>query len=375
MIFFTFLFIYWDFNFDDLQEKIKDSVLMPMFVICYVPKCTGCAKIKETYNDFIAMTGNRTDIYTSMVNCIEYEDYCKYMNTTVTPTSVLIMGENPRYWPKTTVNSAEEWNTFIDRYIGGNLKKIKSKEQLDEVIQKTTENGGVTYYLQVPKDNDENLRKIRRRAYHFLIYNVSFAYSIDESLEKPKFQRFYSKNCKIEFNDDFSQIDDFINEIKFGPTHKYNMDEWNKIKNVKMAVVVNENELLEIQKNELIRLSDSFCTKVNFGWISIQETPEIMNEFSLQNDFPINLISDESRNCYSTTKHRLMDIYKSKFIHKFLNQQIECGEMFGHIEVQKTEHKVNNHINAGIFTIGYITSGLLIIGLLRLRDDPESKIE
>lgn len=380
MILFFLLQIYWKFNFDELDEKIKNSFSMPIFVNCYTPSCVKCKNIKSQYDDFISISGNRTDMYTSMINCLANEYFCQYLGVTITPVSFLIIGNNSRYWPKTNSNKAEDWITFVDKFFNSNLKKVdlENKNQLDNIIQKSTNNGGVTYYIVVKNNGDELLRKIRRSAYHYLIYNVSFAYSIDESIEKESITRFYTKDYSEKFSGDLDDVDNFINEVQFGPLHMYDYEEWLKVKSPKMFLFTNQNYILNSQKKGLIKLANKFH-QISIGWSSIKEESSklFFDHFPL-NDLPINLIYNDNNgndSCFALSKERTLALSEIDFVPNFLNKYIKCNESSENSNTSNIIAFKYGKISGKKFLIFYTMVGLVTIGMLRLKIIEEEKEE
>lgn len=381
MIICFLLHIYWRFNLDEIDEKIKNSFSMPIFVICYTPSCQKCKNIKSQYDDYISISGNRTDMYTSMINCIAHEDFCQYLGVSITPVSYLIIGNNSKYWPRTNSNKSEDWISFVDKFLNSNLKRIElnNKNQLFDVIQKSTENGGVTYYIIVKSNRDETLRKIRRIAYHYLIYNVSFVYSIDENIEKVSITRFYTKSCSEKFEGDLSNVINFINEVKFGPLHMYDYKEWMKVKSPKLFLFTNQNFILNSQKKGLIQLANKYHHhKISIGWISTEdENSKQFNDYFPLNDLPMNLIyqKKESESCFAISKERTIDLYQKDFVTNFLNNNIACNQSSNNSTVSRIITIKSNKISGKKFLVIYIMTGLIIIGILRLKPVEEAKEE
>lgn len=388
MILCFLLNVYWKFNLNELDEKIKNSFSMPLFVVCYVPSCKKCTNIKSEFNDFISISGNRTDMYTSMINCLVHEDFCKYLDVPITPISYLIIGNNSRYWPKTYSNQAEDWISFVDKYVNSNLKKIDydNKKQLNHIIQKSTDNGGVTYYLVVKNSRDDILRKIRRTAYHYLVYNVSFVYSINENIENAEITRFYTKNYSEKFNGDLHEAEKFIEEVQFGPIHKYDYKEWKRQKSPKLFLFTNQNYILDSQKEGLIKLEDKFHRNISIGWVSMTEesSRQFFNDFPLT-DLPISIIYDNINStsyCYFLTKERTINIAETKFVENFFEQKLICNQTLDDSNITLNDSpkksiamKSKMIISGKKFLIIYISCGLIIIGLLRLKQNDDDEKE
>ena len=378
MILFFIISIQWEFNFKELENKISNSFSIPIFVICYVPNCKKCKQITTEFKEFITSTNDRDDIYISKINCLESEKYCNYFNATLLPKSYLVIGNNSRYWPQTSANTAEEWNDFIDHYIRANTKKIQNENQLMEYVNQNTMNGGTTFLLKIKDNDDESLRKVRRQSYHYLIYNITFFYAFDQNLMQYEFYTFYSYKCSLKLIGNNSMLTTFINNHKFGPTHHFDLSELESIQNNKFLLIVNHDDLSISQKKNLIKIVDKYCNKIVIGWIKYSEIiqSQAMKEklINITHDMcPFVMIYNS--NNYAFSYMRLSNITESLFVDKFLNKELKDGEIFGKVCRQKNITKTETKVKSEFFSLSYIIFGLLIIALLRLKDIPESKIE
>lgn len=380
MILCFFLMIYWKFNLEEIEDKINHSFSMPIFIICYTNSCKQCKDIDRQYSDFISLTGNRTDLYTSKIDCIENEEYCSYLNVHITPTSILILGNNSKYWPTTNSNQAEDWNLLIDKSLGGNLKRIKDSdnrsEKVQEVIRNTLNSGGVTYYLIIQYENDKTLNTFRKLAYRYLIFNVSFLYFIDPTVESYELRRYFTADYYEVSQGDISHS---IKEVQFGPLHQYDLQEWNNINSIKIFLFTKNNYLLTTQKDKLISLSNEFGSKIRFGWVYVNNLTEFNQFFHYKgNDLPITIFYNLNLSCYVGTKQRTRDI-NSSIIEDFLNDRINCNQTIGEIPISKPtiaiQHFHNNAIDGKTFLLWSLLIGLILIGLIRLHPIRESKNE
>ncbi|KAH0790910.1 hypothetical protein GPJ56_005045 [Histomonas meleagridis] len=150
-----------------------------------------------------------------------------------------------------------------------------------------------------------------------------------------------SDKCSIKFEGNDDNLEQFITINSFGPLHKYDYNEYHMISgNTPLAVLVVEKDLLPIQKTALLELSNKYCGKMKFGWVSYSEAPEIVKDDAHDNtDLPMMIFNGK---CKTFTKIRSIELADSGFFEKSLNNEI-CDQIFDTKKnIKISERYINN---------------------------------
>lgn len=277
----------WKYNSSEIKDKLIESEEIPIFMFMYSTYCALCEDVILEASKLSKQISDRTVINYTEINCVEDPETCSRFNITRTPSIFLISGENPRYWPRTDTKTVDGWNEFIDKYIGLSVKKINSKEKLFNLINNISASENVIFCVVTPNEQDLKMKSIRRLSRKYTKYNVSFVYILDSTVETSTLTAYKSTKCSIQYDESQMDILQFIEKYKFGPFHKYNYEEWkNETSSNDLVVVYTKDSITQGTKISLSSIQNYYCD-VSFGWISAQESNDLLSLYELEeHDLP-----------------------------------------------------------------------------------------
>lgn len=375
---------WWEYNDDEFEEKKKNSFQKPILVVCYSKYCPHCNGLPEGTKQYSDGIGNRTDIYVTTIECSE-KTGCYRFQITGTPHIVLVIGKNRRYWPRIYSKNGEDWNKIIDSYLNPSLREIKTDQELSKAIDEPT-NGGATFHLETPDTTNQIFLTLKNLSNRYRLYNDTFTYRLNNKLSTPQLTVYNSPSCSFQYYPNSESVEDFVHTHRFGPKHRYDMDEYSKtMKKIPLITAYVEENLNGAQKYALKTFSNNFCNKAKFGWISLKESKNMM-KFVGKNNSELPLLVFHHKKCVSVYKGRIIKAEESGFLAAALDNHI-CGSTMENGQFIKNVTDEINLSNKDLsatkkwkisgykFSIVYLFTLLFLIIFIRFRSVDENKEE
>ena len=314
---------WWDFNEEEFPKIVANSFTKPLFVLCYSPTCPHCHGLPELLKNFSQNEGNRKDIYYTSIDC-SISTHCNYyFHISGTPHLVVVMGSQSKYWLPVPGRNISTWSPFVEKILQINMQEILSEKELLTFKQEQTF-GGTTFYLETPSTSTSYFKIISRLSRRFQLYNDSFIYSVNPSLNSFKFTAYISPDCGITMNNN-ENIESFIQKYKFGYLHKYDSQEMlDLISQEKTVLLINDRPLASSQIFAFSTLQSHFCQKIRYGWASSSNEPQVLKITShVSWDLPFLFGSDMKNGCEWMYKGKISDAFKNGFLQKVANGKCE----------------------------------------------------
>lgn len=389
MLLFLFsILTWWEYNDDEFDKMKTNSMNKPILVVCYSKYCPHCNGLPEGTKQYADGIGNRTDIYVTMIECSENPG-CYRFQITGTPHIALVIGKNRRYWPRIRSKNGEDWNKIIDSYLNPTLREIKTDQELIEAINEPTD-GGATFHLETPDTKNQIFQSIQNLSNRYRLYNDTFTYRINTQLESqsPQLTVYTSSSCSIQYQPNSGTVEEFVHTHRFGPKHRYDLDEYSKtFRKTPLITIYAEENLNGAQKYALKSFSNDFCNKAKFGWISLKESKNMMKNVN-KNNSELPLLVYHYKKCVSIYKGRVIKAGESGFLGASIDNHI-CGATMENGQVIKKNITQESNSNASLkepiperlkisgfkFSMIYLFSLLFLILVIRLRSTDENKEE
>jgi len=355
---------WWEYDESTFQEKVKNSLDMPIFALCYSPYCPHCHGLPEGLKKYSEGLGNRTDFLITSINCqVSYG--CRHFHIPGTPVMALVIGSNWRYWPITGERGPEGWDRWINETIRANLREVKDDNELN-VAKLEPKDGGSTFYLEVGDENHPFIDSLRNYSRYFRIFNDSFVYRINKNLTEPKLVAYRTPHCTKEFKGSITDLEKFFEANKYGLYHRYDYNEFAHLSSrEKVAIYVNEGGITNAQRNGLMKLSQHYCDKVTFGWTNIDDEKQILKLSKKQKvDVPFLYVVDRKIRCERVWMKKLLSAHYELF------PSILKGDCYGTMKTTKSNIPKDRltivFAVAGVI-VGLIVSALSVVPLKTLR--------
>ena len=321
--------ICWEFSKHIFHEKIRNSHKNPLFALCYSPSCSHCHGLPEQIKEYADSQPNRTDIIFTSVNC-DVSGNCDRFGLREIPQYILVVGENNVYWPKMKISNFSEWEKFISHYIEYDIEEISTKDELDAAI-KNTFYGGTTFHIETPSISDSSLSIIRQLVKRYIVFNDTFTYRLNYSIQNSELYAYRSPYCIHKFEGSISkhEISGFINENRFGYMHKYSFNEWIEENRIRRTAIFFEYGVIDEEHiSSLNRLARDHCKDLSIGWASGNDAKSALKMAKInQTELPIVLISNKKKDCSAMTSSTLNPSKIHSFSRMALNGQI-CESRF-----------------------------------------------
>ena len=375
---------WWEYNDDEFEEMKKNSFQKPILVVCYSKYCPHCIGLPEGTKQYSDGIGNRTDIYVTTIECSE-KTGCYRFQITGTPHIALVIGKNRRYWPRIRSRNGEDWNKIIDSYLNPSLREIKTDQELTDAINEPT-NGGATFHLETPDTKNPIFLSLKNLSNKYKLYNDTFTYRLNTKLESPQLAVYNSPTCSFKYYPNTESVENFVHAHRFGPKHRYDMDEYSKtIRKIPLITAYVEDSLNGAQKYALKSFSNNFCSKAKFGFISLKESKNMMKFVGLNNS-ELPLLVFHYKKCVSVYKGRIVKAEESGFLGAALDNHI-CGTTMenGQVIKKNATDEMNLANNLSIFrrwkfsgykfSMIYLFTLLFLILVIRFKSIDENKEE
>ena len=255
---------------ENWKKYTSNSFNVPVFALCYSPYCPHCVGLPEGFDRFSKGLGNRTDIVLMIINC--YGGYgCARLHIRGTPHIALVIGKEWKYWPATGERGAEGWDRWLNQTLAPTLRKIETDEELKEA-QQEPKDGGTTFLLEVPSENDPSIAILRNHTKLFRHYNDTFVYRVRKELDAAELIAYRKPGCPISYYGKMEEMYSFLLRNRFGLYHRYQYTEYLSIpQNERSAVLVVEKDLSKSQHHFLGLLGTNECSDINYGWASVED--------------------------------------------------------------------------------------------------------
>ena len=255
-----------NYSYLSLSLKMLHSKSKPIFVLFFSPHCGHCSGIPEALHDWANDLGRRKDIYITQIDC--YNTYgCIPFGIDRTPTQVLIIGNNKKYWPNTYYRDGKDWDLWVNQTWTEHLHEIDPSDLYNETLQ--TRNGGSTFYLQVPSKDSPILKKVAQLSRYYSIFHCNFVYSINISLKSPQFYAYQSPYCFHSYSF-YWNLQSFIEKYKFSAIHQFDSDEFFSYHSKPSAILYTRAPISDGQIDSLVELTknceDSKKKDYIYGW-------------------------------------------------------------------------------------------------------------
>jgi hypothetical protein len=317
---------WWDFKMEEFEDKRRNSLNKPIFAICYSRWCPHCHGLAEGTPAYAAGEGNRSDVYITMIDCVDHGHECALFHAWGTPHMVLVMGTNWKYWPRVRSKQASEWTIFLDKFLKPSLREVKTNEELLAAVREPS-GGGTTFHLETPTTDNQIMGELHNLSKEYHLFNDTFTYRLNKRLTAPVLTAFTSLYCSARWTN--GTLRAFLDQYKFGSRHDFDISEYKLYsRHSKMAVLVVEDGLIGGQNYALEKIPRQFCDEVRFGWIPIKDSKPVLDEFGLaSNDLPTLAYSDQDNNkdkCRAFFSGRTIEADRS-FLPDAVQGKI-CGE-------------------------------------------------
>lgn len=309
----TFLFRFsaetWvEFDESTWNKLVDNSFKKPIFALCYSPYCPHCHGLPEGFKRYHEGLGNRSDIYIMTIDCTSSTGCAKF-HIRGTPTIALVIGNNCKYWPRSPERGPEGWDRWINQTMNSDLRQIYNDSQLVDA-QFEPKDGGSTFYVEVPSESHSILDTFRNHSRYFKIFNDTFVYKVNTSLTEPKIYAFQKPGCPIEFNLPLSNLYEFFNEYKFGVLHQYTYAEFLAIPyRFKVGLYVVKEFLKPVMKYNLQMAAYNECSRVVYGWASLNENSEF-SKYIGTSTAPVMTFIDRRTSQYTQWKKAIKRVRK-----------------------------------------------------------------
>jgi len=351
-----------EWNPDKFDQIVKNSHEKPIFMVLYSTYCSHCAGLPEVFRQFSQNEGNRSDIYVTIVDCGKYHQ-CSRFQAKGTPNMIMIIGENPKYWPKTTSKLTKDWISLIDRYSKTSLRKISTSDELARV--RADPATGTVFFLETPNEVHKTFKYMREQSKSLQIYNGSFVYKVNPSIVEPKLIAYVSQKCGVYFQPKKQTIDQFLKMYRFGSKHLF---EWNELQDVQTyhstVILVVEDGLTKGQQFILSNIPHNECYDTSYGWISSRHTFQIHRDLNFsKDDLPAVVVYSKAKTCISRSNVRAIDMFSSGFVKLALAGEICGSEFWRPPNVRKYDNIFE--MNGKALFVVYISTVLLSIFLIQ----------
>jgi hypothetical protein len=370
---------WWDFRNEEWDEKRRNSLNVPVFVVCYSRWCPHCSGLPEGTREYSDGEGNRSDVYVTMIDCHDHFDECSHFHIRGTPHLVLVIGPKRKYWPRVYSKSGKDWNVFIDKYVKPSLREITTDAELLEA-KREPNGGGTTFHLETPTSDTPLILQLANLSKEFRIYNDTFTFRVNPNITSPVLTAHVSPYCTARWTS--GTLRQFLERYRFGSRHEYDQDEFRLYsRRSKMALLVVDDGLITGQNFALEALPKNFCEDITFGWLPVKDTKHLLKEFRQNvSDLPFMLYTDPDSKCRAFNRGRASEAEKSGFLRKAIGGEL-CDKTFldGLIRAEdgtfQSPHHVITAAEAGIrgivFWVGYLALGLMAILAVRLKSSGE----
>lgn len=299
MIFFLFLFCsskWWNFTDADFYVYMQeDSKLVP--IVGLFTNSSQSNTIMENFKNFSTNFQSTYKIDFTHVDCLK-TNFC---NTKVQisefPSIYLIQGPLYFYWKKIEITN---WESEINNFMNSNEPELLANNEYSlEKVQK----GGSLFQLTIQKQFKTVYNFFCKYITYYRIFNSSFTYSINESIQAATITCYFSENCFIRQRIRPIEIESFFEENKFSFYHVYHQ---NEIKNyIEISpfafIVFQDQSQMNFSSEKVFDTFKQQCSKFKFGFIDSKKNQNFIKEFSLENKtLPFVFAINVFENCYST---------------------------------------------------------------------------
>jgi hypothetical protein len=364
---------WWNFTNDEFEEKKRNSVALPIFVVCYSHWCPHCSGLPEGTVQYSESDGNRSDVLVTMIDCAERHAECAHFQIAGTPHMVLVMGPRRKYWPRVYSKVGRDWNAFIDRYVRPSLRAVATDAEL-AAAKREPADGGTAFHLETPRAGTALLRELANLSREFRIYNDTFTYRVSRARRGALLTAHTAPDCAAAW--DGRDLRAFLEAHKFGSRHEYDQDEYRLLaRRTKAAVLVVEEAATDGQKYALRSLPRRFCDAIAFGWLKVKDSPHLLREFRRNaSELPFLMYSDQNK-CRAFLRGRTADAETSGFLDKAANGEL-CGQWYPPQSSRSGAREARATFTGQAFSVVYVVSGLLLVMTVRFwTPDSEAKQE
>jgi hypothetical protein len=363
---------WWNFSNAEFAEKKRNSLTLPIFVVCYSHWCPHCSGLPEGTVQYSDSDGNRSDVLVTMIDCADQHSECSHFRIGGTPHMVLVIGQHRKYWPRVYSKVGKDWNVFIDKYVKSSLREVKSDTELLAAKREPTD-GGTTFHLETPTSDIPLMAELANLSKEFRIYNDTFTYVINSKLERPFLTAFTSPDCPTKWTT--GTLRQFLESHKFGNCHEYDQDEYRLLsRRAKATVLVVEEGLSSGQGYALQNVRRNYCSRITFGWLKAKNSKHLLSEFKKNtSDLPFLIYSDENK-CRAFYRGRTAEAGPSGFLEMALQGEL-CGKWYPGGPVSREELQ-EPRFTGGDYSMVYVIGGLSLVTLIRIcTQDGEAKQE
>jgi hypothetical protein len=364
---------WWNFTNEEFEEKKRNSLTLPIFVVCYSHWCPHCSGLPEGTVQYSDSDGNRSDVLVTMIDCADQHAECSHFHIGGTPHMVLVMGSRRKYWPRVYSKVGLDWNVFIDKYVKSSLRPVTTNAEL-EAAKREPADGGTTFHLETPLEDTDLMHRLGNFSKEFRIYNDTFTYRLDPKRKDAVLTAHISPDCSVTW--DGGNLREFLEAYKFGSRHEYDQDEYRLLsRRKKAAILVVEEGITTGQNYALERLGKKFCDTIAFGWLKVKDSPHLLKEFRKNtSDLPFLMYSDQNK-CRAFYRGRTADAEKSGFLEKAANGEL-CGQWYPQRSSSVPKAGKKGAFSGQSFSVVYVLIGLCFVTGVRIwTPDGEAKQE
>lgn len=340
--------VYWEFKQTEYFSKLRNSMNVPIFAVCYSEFCPICKEIPDLVKEYTEGKGKREDVIITMLECTNHPYLCKNFHTMGFPHIVLVMGNDYRRWPRVYDRDIDKWDEFINKYL---YPEIKNNSESNLHFD-----AGSQYVITTPSLNSSYYRSIQEKYKQYRLMNVDFYYEINESITEPIITVYRSKTTSEVFDSKKESLDSFIDRTRFPMLHEFTFHEFEEISNYPYYLYHVEGKITDIEKTFLANLSTIHGQNMIVGWTS--DVVIARRHFLESKDIPISIY--KSKKCTARSKYRIVDLDKIDFFNQ-TDKGVACQYEFW------SGLKNNNGIRGYTFQYYFLSICMLIILISRIK--------
>jgi hypothetical protein len=206
---------WWDYNPEELPEKVKGSIEKPIFILLYSHRCPHCHGLPEALKLYNETLGNREDVFLTMIDCADSKE-CETFHIHGTPTMRLIFGLDEHYWPYTSGRNGSVWNNFINQLITPLIHTVGSENELESIINRIE--GGSAFLVEAPTTSHPIYTSVLALSPLLRLYQCELLF---RAAAVARVTAFRSPRCLFSFNGGARAVANFLNRSKFSATHMF----------------------------------------------------------------------------------------------------------------------------------------------------------
>lgn len=300
--------IWWDYNSSELSSKIANSVEHPVFILFYTPWCHRCAHLPKEVRDFSAQ---ESSVIFTTIDCTNADD-CRYFNVTSIPNTLLIRGDNPKYWPR-LAHRDQTWQSFYEDEAGPAVKIVKSNQELGPYLMRSID-GQTVFHLTTPNTSTALIEEYKRDAEKLRVWGCKFTMKLKPG-SVTSLRAYYSPNCIRKIKGNISNLYSFMEHRTFSSFHRYDYSEY-AARNTSepFAMLLFDGVLPEPHYNAIYKLSGLRCQTIRFGWANGNDE-WVMREFGIPvEQLPVLVGTNSDVNCTLVWTKRIATANKRGFL-------------------------------------------------------------